>query len=35
MGGHFEYLKWKKYYELLADPNRNSLWCFPNSKTGR
>ena len=21
--------------ELLADPNRNSLWCFPNSKTGR
>ncbi len=35
MGGHFEYLKWKKYYQLLADPNRNSLWCFPNSKTGR
>jgi len=35
MGGHVEYLKWKKYYALLADPNRNSLWCFPNSKTGR
>ena len=35
MGGHFEYLKWKKYYQLLADPNRNSLWCFPNSKNGR
>lgn len=35
MGGHFEYLKWKKYYALLAEPTRNSLWCFPNSKNGR
>ncbi len=35
MGGHFEYLKWKRYYQLLAEPTRNSLWCFPNSKTGR
>ena len=35
MGGHFEYLKWKRYYQMLADPERNSLWCFPNSKNGR
>jgi hypothetical protein len=35
MGGHFEYLKWKRYYQLLADPNRNSLWCFPSSRNGR
>ncbi len=35
MGGHFEYLKWKRYYQLLADPNRNSLWCYPNSRDGR
>jgi prepilin-type N-terminal cleavage/methylation domain-containing protein len=35
MGGHFEYLKWKRYYQLLAEPNRNSLWCFPNSRNGR
>ncbi len=35
MGGHFEYLKWKRYYQLLAENNRNSLWCFPNSKNGR
>ncbi len=35
MGGHIEYLKWTRYYQLLADPTRNSLWCFPNSKDGR
>jgi prepilin-type N-terminal cleavage/methylation domain-containing protein len=35
MGGHVEYLKWKRYYQLLADPNKNSLWCFPNSRNGR
>ena len=35
MGGHFEYLKWKRYYQLLAEPSRNSLWCFPNSRDGR
>ena len=35
MGGHVEYLKWKRYYQLLAEPTRNSLWCFPNSLDGR
>jgi prepilin-type N-terminal cleavage/methylation domain-containing protein len=34
-GGHVQYLKWKKYYEMLADPNRNSLWCYPKSASGR
>jgi len=33
--GHVEYLKWKKYFQILADPNRNSLWCYPKSKNGR
>jgi hypothetical protein len=35
MGGHVEYLKWKRYYQLLADPNKNSLWCFPGTRNGR
>lgn len=35
MGGHVEYVKWKKYFEILADPNKNSLWCYPRSKDGR
>lgn len=35
MGGHVEYLKWKKYYQILAEPNKNSLWCYPKSKDGR
>ncbi len=35
MGGHIEYLKWRRYYKLLAEPTRNSLWCFPNSRDGR
>ena len=34
-GGHVAYYKWEKYYQLLADPNKNSLWCFPNSANGR
>lgn len=35
MDGHVDFVKWKKYYELLADPNRNSLWCYPKSRDGR
>jgi prepilin-type N-terminal cleavage/methylation domain-containing protein len=35
MGGHIERLKWARYYQLLAEPTRNSLWCFPNSANGR
>ena len=35
MDGHVEFIRWKKYYDLLADPNKNSLWCFPGSANGR
>jgi prepilin-type N-terminal cleavage/methylation domain-containing protein len=35
MDGHIDFVKWKKYYQILADPNKNSLWCYPNSKNGR
>jgi len=33
-GGTAEYIKYNKYFQLVADPNRNSLWCFPNSVNG-
>ena len=35
MGGHVEFIRWKKYYQILADPAKNSLWCFPGSANGR
>jgi len=35
MGGHAEFIKWEKYYRILADPNKNSLWCYPGSANGR
>ena len=35
MDGHVEFVRWKKYEQLLADPNKNSLWCFPGSANGR
>jgi len=35
MGGHVNFLKWPKYYQILADPGRNELWCFPRSPDGR
>jgi prepilin-type N-terminal cleavage/methylation domain-containing protein len=34
MGGHVEFIKWVKYYAILADPNKNSLWCYPDSPSG-
>ena len=33
--GHVDFVKRDKYFKLLADPNRNSLWCYPKSKNGR
>ena len=33
-GGSVEYIKYKKYFQLVADPGRNSLWCFPNTPDG-
>jgi prepilin-type N-terminal cleavage/methylation domain-containing protein len=35
MDGHVEFIKWARYYQLLADPNRNSLWCYPGSPDGK
>ena len=34
-GGHVEFIKWPRYYQLLADPMKNSLWCYPGSLNGR
>jgi len=35
MGGHVEFIRWQKYFQMLADPNKNSLWCYPGSAKGR
>jgi prepilin-type N-terminal cleavage/methylation domain-containing protein len=35
VGGHVNFLKWPRYYQILADPNKNELWCFPGSFSGR
>jgi hypothetical protein len=35
MDGHVEFIRWQKYYQILADPNKNSLWCYPGSANGR
>lgn len=35
IGGHVNFLKWPRYNQILADPNKNELYCFPGSKTGR
>lgn len=33
--GHVEYVKWKRYFQLVADPRKNSLWCYPGNIFGR
>lgn len=33
--GHVQFLKWRTYYQLLADPGRNMLYCYPKSANGR
>jgi prepilin-type N-terminal cleavage/methylation domain-containing protein len=35
MGGHVQFVKWDKYSKILRDPNKNELWCYPNSRNGR
>jgi prepilin-type N-terminal cleavage/methylation domain-containing protein/prepilin-type processing-associated H-X9-DG protein len=35
MDGHVQFLKWPRYYQILADPNKNELWCYPKSIDGR
>jgi len=33
-GGSVEYVKYKRYFQLVADPGRNSLWCYPGTPDG-
>jgi prepilin-type N-terminal cleavage/methylation domain-containing protein len=33
--GHVQFLKWERYYKILADPGKNELWCYPKTKNGR
>lgn len=35
VGSHVEFLKWRRYNQLLAEPGRNSLWCYPGDVNGR
>jgi prepilin-type processing-associated H-X9-DG protein len=35
MDGHVEFIKDKKYAQLVTDPNRNSLYCYPDRPNGR
>ncbi len=34
-GGHIQFIKIDDYYTLQADPNKNSLWCNPETSNGR
>lgn len=34
--GHAEYVKAKRYFQMVQDPYKNELWCYPgNPTTGR
>jgi len=33
--GHADYIKWKKWNQLLQDQTPNNLWCYPKSRNGR
>jgi len=35
MDSHVEFINDKKYAQLVNDPNRNSLYCYPDTPTGR
>jgi hypothetical protein len=35
MDGHVEFIKWQRYFQIIADPNKNDLWCYPGSANGR
>jgi len=34
-GGHVQFLKWDRYFKILADTGKNELWCYPKSRDGR
>jgi prepilin-type N-terminal cleavage/methylation domain-containing protein len=33
-GGSVEYMRYKRYYEIEADRNKNRLWCAPDKDNG-
>lgn len=35
LDGHVEFIKWARHQQLLTDPNKNVLWCYPDSVDGR
>ena len=35
LDGHVEFMKWAKHEQLVNDPNKNLLWCYPDSPNGR
>ena len=35
MDAHVEFIKWKKYDQLVNDPTKNVLWCNPATPNGR
>ena len=35
LDGHVEFIKWRKYNQLLLEPFKNNLWCYPGSALGR
>ncbi len=35
LDGHVEFIKWQKHKQLLDDPNKNVLWCYPDTPNGR
>ncbi len=35
LDGHVEFIKWARHQQLLTDPNKNVLWCYPDTINGR
>lgn len=35
LDGHVEFIKWATHKRLLEDPNKNVLWCYPDTVNGR
>ena len=35
LDGHVEFIKWTKHQQLLNDPRKNVLWCYPDTVSGR
>ena len=34
MDAHVEFIKWKRHEQLLNDPSKNVLWCYPDTPNG-